>query len=284
MKCIVHSSLLVLSTVLALGCSEVARSNRAESAASKTEVVVEDGLVQFSTLSALAAGDYEGKTPLSDVLADGDFGLGTFDQLDGEMIVLDGKIYQALADATVREADLRGSTPFAAVTFFSEDGRIDEFAIKSLAALDRQLDEKLTHRNSPYAIKIAGRFAHLTLRSVKAQTPPFRPLVEVVKQQSTWEHDDLSGTLIGIRCPAWMGTLNVSGYHWHFLSDDRKIGGHVLECKLDRGVLQYDLCTSLLIRIPESQHFQKVDLNQVQQRDIDKIERQQLDRSQRSLD
>ena len=115
--------------------------------------------MQFSLLAALAADDYAGGAPLRDVLAGGDFGVGTFDRLDGEMIVLDGKIYQALADGTVRAADLDGTTPFAAVTFFDEDGRIENLSAATLDDLDAQLDRKLPHRNSPYALRITGEFA-----------------------------------------------------------------------------------------------------------------------------
>ncbi|MEX2309613.1 MAG: acetolactate decarboxylase [Pirellulales bacterium] len=238
------------------------------------KVAVGETLVQFSLLAALAADDYSGGAPLRDVLTSGDFGVGTFDRLDGEMIVLDGKIYQALADGTVREADLRGTTPFAAVTFFEEDGRIDDFSAATLEHLDQQLDRRLPRRNWPYAIRIDGQFTEVTVRSVPEQTPPYRPLVEVVKEQPTWEHRNINGTLVGLRCPAWMGTLNVSGYHWHFLSDDRDIGGHVLECNLDRGKLVYDECSSVLIRLPNSQEFANFDMDDVSQGDVDRIERQ----------
>jgi acetolactate decarboxylase len=230
--------------------------------------------VQFSLLAALAADDYTGVAALKEVLASGDFGVGTFDRLDGEMIVLDGTIYQARSDGTVREADMKGTTPFASVTFFKEDGRIDNLEAATLEHVDEQLDRQLPRRNWPYAIRIDGQFAEVTVRSVPAQTPPFRPLVEVVKEQPTWEHQNIRGTLIGTRCPDWMGTLNVSGYHWHFLSDDRRIGGHVLQCKLDKGTVIYDECSSVLIRLPNSEAFEKFDQRAVTQEDVDKIERE----------
>ena len=240
-------------------------------------MAADDALVQFSLLAALAADDYDGVVPLRDVLAGGDFGVGTFDRLDGEMIVLDGRIYQALADGTVRPADLDGTTPFAAVTFFDEDGRIEHLSAATLDDLDAQLDRKLPHRNLPYALRVTGQFAAVTLRSVPAQSPPFKPLVEVVKHQSTWQHRNLRGTLIGIRCPAWMGTINVSGYHWHFLSDDHKIGGHVLACEFQDATLRYDECTSVVIHLPQSAEFDKFDESAVTDEDVDRIERQRAD-------
>jgi len=80
--------------------------------------------------------------------------------------------------------------------------------------------------------------------------------------------------LIGVRCPEWMGTLNVAGYHWHFLSDDRKIGGHVLDCRFSDGQAAYDECSSVLIRLPASASFGAIDMSGVSETDVDKIERQ----------
>lgn len=276
-----HTSVLSIAIAAALvaGCAPRAplpapATRPAAQPARSGEVAVDDALVQFSLIAALAAGDYEAGTPLCDVLKSGDFGVGTFSGLDGEMIVLDGKIYQALSDGTVREADRTGATPFASVTFFAEDGRVEHCSAASLEDLDEQLDRQLPRRNTPYAIRIDGEFADLTLRSVPAQSPPFEPLVDVVKHQVTWEHRNVRGSLVGLRCPAWVGTLNVAGYHWHFLSDDRKLGGHVLACKLQDGLLRYDECTSVVIHLPQSREFDEFDVGEIHKHDIDKIERQ----------
>jgi len=262
--------------VLGIGCSPATNQAPIGERADVAEVKADDALVQFSLVAALAAGDYAGGAPLRQVLRGGDFGVGTFSRLDGEMIVLDGKIYQALADGTVRAANLEGTTPFAAVTFFNEDGRSDNFSAATLNDLDEQLDRKLPRRNVPYAIRIDGEFTELTLRSVPAQAAPFPPLVDVVKHQSVRQHRHVRGSLVGLRCPAWMGTLNVSGYHWHFLSDDRSIGGHVFGCELKTGSLRFDECTSIVIQLPQSREFDEFDAEKIQKHDIDAIERQRV--------
>jgi acetolactate decarboxylase len=269
--------LLAITIVFELGCAPSPPRSTPTADVSLRTPAADDALVQFSVLAALAADDYTNGASLTQVLAAGDFGLGTFDRLDGEMIVLDGKMYQALADGTVLPADLASTTPFAAVTFFSEDGRLEKLSAATLTHLEEQIDRHLPRRNSPYALRLAGEFTHLTLRSVPAQSPPFRPLVEVVKDQNTWQHHNVRGTLIGLRCPSWMGTLNVSGYHWHFLSEDQKIGGHVLACQFERSTLRYDECTSIDIRIPQSTSFDQFDIHDVTQQDVEKIERQRAD-------
>jgi len=269
-------SWLGLVALFAIGCTQSPSPATSQSTAESSQVTVDDALVQFSLVAALAAGDYTGGPPLREVLSNGDFGVGTFSRLDGEMIVLDGKIYQALADGTLRSADLNDTAPFAAVTFFDEDGHIDlaDHRFESLSTLDEKLDELLPHRNFPYALRLEGDFAAITLRSVPAQSPPFQPLVDVVAHQVTWQHQNVRGVLVGLRCPAWVGKLNVPGYHWHFLNDDRTLGGHVLACELRSAVLRYDECTSLVIRLPESQEFEKFDASEIDDQDIDKIERQ----------
>lgn len=270
---------LAVMAAPAVGCTP--RQKPPPRAPAPKSVTVDDALVQFSLVAALAAGDYVEGATLGEVLDQGDFGVGTFSRLDGEMIVLDGAIYQAHADGTIHRMNLDDTTPFAAVKFFREDGRIGGLTAPSLDDLDRQLDERLARRNVPYAIRIDGEFAALTLRSVAAQTPPFKPLVDVVKQQVTWSHQDVRGTLVGLRCPSWVGTLNVAGYHWHFVSDDRRIGGHVLACELSRGTLRYDECSSLVLHLPRSRAFDEFDAGQIDAGQIDQIERQRVPAAQR---
>src|SRR3712207_8423939 len=55
-------------------------------------------LFQTSTIEALLDGNYEGDVTFAELEDRGDFGLGTFDALDGEMIALDGDFYQVRAD------------------------------------------------------------------------------------------------------------------------------------------------------------------------------------------
>ena len=50
------------------------------------------------------------------------------------------------------------------------------------------------------------------------------------------------------RSPAWVGGLNVPGYHRHFLSDDRTVGGHVLDCRAREGRVQPEVCRDWLIK------------------------------------
>jgi acetolactate decarboxylase len=205
-------------------------------------------ITQISVINELRIGRYDGVMPIHELLRCGDFGLGTLDHLDGELIVLDGRAYQARGDGVVAEVDSNRSTPFAIVIRFEPDGEVPCPRVGNLADLDAGLEDALGPRKNFLAVRVDGRFAAITLRSVHRQEPPYRPLGDVVADQSVWTRGELSGTLVGFSSPAWVGALSVPGYHWHFLSDDRTVGGHVLDCRVREGRVQYEVCRDWLIK------------------------------------
>ncbi len=189
----------------------------------------QNAIFQVSTIDALKHGIFDGDTTFGELAKQGDFGLGTFNGLDGEMIALDGRFFQVKVDGTVHPVPDTLKTPFAVVVFFKPDresilGRAD-----SLEALQAHLDSELPEKESLFAIRIDGKFEKLRVRSVAGQTKPYRTLDEVIKEQAVFELADIHGTLVGFRFPRYMRGVNVSGYHFHFISDDRQRGGHVLD-------------------------------------------------------
>lgn len=241
----------------------------------------EDQITQVSIANGLMLGRYDGVVSIPEMLRHGDFGLGTLDHLDGEMIVLDGRVYRVRGDGVVDEVGADRSTPFAIVTRFAADGESPCPSVATLAELDARLDDTLPQRNNFLAIRIDGRFASLTLRSVHRQDPPYRPLAEVAKEQTVWTREDQVGTLVGIRSPLWAGGLNVPGYHWHFLSDDRKTGGHVLDCKLRDGRLRYDVRRDWRIKLDGSAGFNALNLSKDLSRELHRVESSRGDDPQR---
>jgi acetolactate decarboxylase len=206
-------------------------------------------ITQVSVLNTLMHGRYDGVMPIPELLHCGDFGLGTLDHLDGELIVLDGRAYQVRGDGGVVAVGSDRSTPFAIVIPFEPDGEFPCPRVGNLAELDARLDDALEQKNNFLAVRVDGRFAAITLRSVHRQEPPYRRLTDAVKGQSVWTHTEVNGTLVGIRSPAWVGGLNVPGYHWRFLSADRRVGGHVLDCRVRGGRVQYEVCRDWLIKL-----------------------------------
>lgn len=231
-----------------------------------------DPITQISVINALMIGRYDGVATISELLRHGDFGVGTLDHLDGELIVLDGTAYQVGGNGVVAVVGVGRSTPFATVVRFHADGELPCPVVASLSELDARLSEALPQKNEFAAIRVDARLASITLRSVHRQEPPYKPLGEVARSQSVWTHDKLEGTLLGIRCPAWVGGLNVPGCHWHFLSKDHTIGGHVLDCSIEKGRVQYDLRRDWLIKLENAPDYHKADLGQDLSRELKRVE------------
>jgi acetolactate decarboxylase len=76
-------------------------------------------------------------------------------------------------------------------------------------------------------------------------------LAEVIKaQQVVHTFDDVDGTLIGFRFPAAATSVNVPGWHFHFISADRGRGGHVLGLTTGAGLALLEECSELRISLP----------------------------------
>jgi acetolactate decarboxylase len=185
---------------------------------------------QLSALSSLLAGAYDGISTVEEVLGHGDFGLGTFDRLDGEMVVLDGRVFRSIPGGPSNPVSGATLTPFAVVTAFHPQQVLDIPAGQSYAQLQATLDALPFSPSRILAVRVDGHFRSMHVRSEPPQTPPYRPLAEVLKeQQVVVAFDDTDGSLIGFRFPPTASSINVPGWHFHFISSDRKRGGHVFE-------------------------------------------------------
>lgn len=206
---------------------------------------------QNSTIDALLDGNYDGEVTFAQLRQHGDFGLGTFDALDGEMLAIDGRFFQVRSNGRVHEVPPTARTPFAAVTFFRPDTThaIDEPL--TYRALQDRLDAMRPNDGRAYAFCLRGRFGSVRTRSVPRQAKPYPRLVEVVKTQPVFDLTDVSGTLVGFWFPPSMRHLNVPGYHFHFLTDDRSAGGHVLDLAMLGGTAQMQELTTVAVELPE---------------------------------
>jgi acetolactate decarboxylase len=185
-------------------------------------------------VNALLEGLYRDSVTVGQMLAEGDLGLGTFNDLDGEMVVLDGRVWQVDATGTAREVGPETLTPFACVAPFVPD-TIDEIAPpapgQAAPGIEPMVAGLVPSANMLYAIRIDGRFADLRLRSVPKQEA-YTPLVEVAKRQPTFAFPEIEGTLCGFWTPAFLGQVTVPGCHLHFLDTDRRRGGHLLSGRI----------------------------------------------------
>jgi acetolactate decarboxylase len=207
-------------------------------------------VVQSGTVAALMDGHYDGDLRLGDVLARADTGVGTIQHLDGELIVLDGRAFVAHADGTVDEVAPETKTPFVVACRFVAAAKRAVSAPLALDELCVALDELAPAGEPVVAVRVDGRFRDLRLRSVRAQRKPYPPLAEVVAHQTEWTVPEAAGTVVGFRFPDGSSGIEVPGYHVHFLSDDRRHGGHVLGLMLEEGELAVDGEHELHVEVP----------------------------------
>lgn len=220
-------------------------------------------LYQVALLQSLTLGDYTGSITVEQLKQFGDTGLGTFDGLDGEMIVLDGVVYQALSDGTIAIPDDDVTVPFSNVTFFEEDGSFSLSDKVTLDELKQVLDQTIQEngKNSFYMVKITGHFDTMQVRSEYAQQPPYLPLDQVMEtDQVIFDDSNVSGTVVGLYCPDYMDKLNTPGWHFHFLSQDKAQGGHVLSLTMAEGTVSYDRTDQFSMALPTHSAFQSLDL------------------------
>lgn len=220
-----------------------------------------DVLYQVSTLGALQQGLFNGAESISVLKQHGDFGLGTFDGLNGEMIVLDGKVYQVTVDGVRHVASDNDTTPFAVVTYFDPDINFTLDHAVDLAGLGAAIDTHLPTPNVIYAIKIAWTFDYIKTRSEARQSPPFPLLADALKNQTTFEFNNVSGTLVGFRMPAYAGGMNQVGYHFHFITDTGAAGGHVLDLKINSVPILLDETRQWETALPDDPSFDGAILN-----------------------
>ncbi len=269
-----RTAAILISTVLVLtsfvtGCSD---NSKNADVADNT-----DTLYQVSTLNALMMGYYDGIISIKDLIKAGDTGLGTFNALDGEMIILDGKVFQAKADGTVKEVIDNITVPFAAITYFDNDLILTDMnqipdieALKTI--LDQQVMEATGNPNIFYAVKITGDFNMVHVRSVPAQEKPYKQLKEIAASQPEFVYENISGTIVAFRCPDYVAGINLPGWHLHFISTDRTKGGHLLDLDLKTGESHVDFTNEYTLFLPENSNFGMLALTNDLQDDTEAVE------------
>ena len=224
-------------------------------------------LFQVSTSGALVQGIYERAVSSSFLLNYGDFGIGTFDNLDGEMVVLDGVIYQVRSDGTVKKIADDTGTPFAVVVKFAADQDQTIASASSFEELRASCDRYRDSDNLFYAFRIDGHFDHIHTRAMQV-TLKGLPLAKAAEIQPEFDFRDIRGTLVGIWAPQFASALNVVGYHFHFLSEDRTTGGHLLECSGTNLRVRVEKLNDFHLSLPESEEFLRADLTKDPSKDL----------------
>lgn len=274
-------------TVNSARCADATTST--EPAFNRTGLVPAE-LYQVSTLPALQAGLYDGVVSIADLLQRGEFGIGTLTGLNGELIIVSGEAWQIRFDGVVVRVPHTQTTPFANIAsgmlpgvsmrakspLRRRDDALQPFS--SFAELQKQLKGRLFSDNLPHLLVIEGTFSQMQTRSVAVQQKPYPPLAEVAAKQSVFRMENVKGVLVGFWFPRSFAGLNLPGFHLHFLSDDRKSGGHLLDCAGTGGYSSVYPQFRFSLRLPDSVDFERAPLTKNDDAELQRIEGRPADK------
>lgn len=229
-------------------------------------------IFMVSPINAILEGLYETSLTISELKQHGDFGIGTFNDLNGELVLLDGIAYQFDVYGIAHKVKDEEKTPFAASCFFKPFSAEEILPQLNYSSFISFLDRCLPSPNMLYAIRINGNFSRVRTRSV-AKTKNYTPLVEATAFQKELILERVEGTLVGFYTPKFMPSVNVPGYHFHFITNDCSRGGHMLECELNSGRLSMQICNRLVLNLPMTLDYLSVDFNRDARSDLEKAER-----------
>ena len=216
------------------------------------------GLYQISTSTALVEGAHSSSVSSSVLLEHGDFGLGTFEGLDGEMVILDGQIYQVADRVRPRTDDFL--VPFAAITRFCAKSSFEIDKVACLKGIEFACDQQRTSGNLFYALRLDGTFETIHARAVHS-VPQNTRLLDAAKTQLEFHFENIEGTLVGFWSPRYSSAFSIPGYHFHFISKDRTKGGHLLDCSARKLKARIQVLSEYSIRLPDSGPFLTINLS-----------------------
>ena len=233
-------------------------------------------IYQISTLQALALGYTRPVVTVKELLEHGDIGLGTFEDVNGEMIVVDGQCFRATEDGTVWEAEPDMGVPFASVAKadFSPGFEVRDIPdiekMKELLTLKIEEDFGL---NSMHIVRIDGAFNRVCARSESAYRSQHVDLKDILSQtQRDFMFENIAGTMVCIYYPDYMDGINAPGWHLHFLSEDQSKGGHVFDLELESGKVQLAKINNIEIQLPTEPAFDTYSLKEASGNDIKQVE------------
>ncbi|MEM1156415.1 MAG: acetolactate decarboxylase [Pseudomonadota bacterium] len=217
-------------------------------------------LFQVSTSGALIEGVTDGAITVEALSTHGDLGLGTFADLDGEMVILDGQVFQIRGDGTVTIAAPDELVPFAVATRFTPEDTLQLTDINSYEELLLHLNGRRNTDNQFFALRMDGTADYLKARVVE-EIEDDQSLVEAAQKQVEFELENVEGQFVGFWSPAYASSVNISGWHIHFLSADRSAGGHLLDLRGAELKAQFQHLADFHIAIPETASFLQADLS-----------------------
>ncbi|KTC65412.1 Alpha-acetolactate decarboxylase precursor (plasmid) [Legionella adelaidensis] len=220
-------------------------------------------LFQVGTVIGFLQGVFDSTFSMEELTKKGNFGLGTVNAVDGELVILDGVCYRINAEGKAEILPAQMCTPFALVTPFVSNKTFTLKNINSFEKLENVLEkDHMATPNIFYAIRIDGNFTSIQFRSEKCQTKTYRPLAETLPTLQTFFNlKNSKGTLVGFYCPKYSQGLCIPQFHFHYLDDKKETGGHVFELEMEEGEVSIIPLRRFEMEAFKSDDFDKMDLD-----------------------
>lgn len=233
-------------------------------------------IYQVATLQSLILGYFKSVITVEELLKHGDIGLGTFENVNGEMIVVDGCCYQAQNDGNLFKVDNKMGVPFASVEFLNGDREFNIDFANGIDELKTILNNRIEEEfglNSMHLARIDSYFEFISARSESQFVSQHIELKKALsKTQKDFKFNNINGTIVALYYPDYMDGINAPGWHFHFVSDDRKYGGHVFDLSLSNAKVNIDKISNIEIKLPTDPSFDTYSLKQASQNDIKSVE------------
>ncbi len=233
-------------------------------------------MFQVSTLQALSLGYTRAVIPVSEFLSHGNTGLGTFEGVNGEMIVIDGQCYQADKHGKVCLADPSAGVSFAVIAECGDDKKVQLDSCASIEDLKEQLDHVVDDAfelNSMHVVRINGLFEKISARSESGSMTHHVELKDILAgRQLDFVFTHTAGSLIALRFPDYMDGINATGWHFHYISGDRTQGGHVFDLSFEKAEAFIETVSQIELLMPTGPMFDTYDLKSASQEDIHSVE------------
>ncbi|MBO0356058.1 acetolactate decarboxylase [Muricauda ruestringensis] len=231
-------------------------------------------LYNYGVIDGFIGGLYEGSLPIKSLYLNGDFGLGAPDMLDGELTMLDGQAYQTNSTGETKKLPNDHKTSFASVTFFAPENILVQDGQQDKAATLDYIVSRLSNKNGMYAIQISGSFKYIKTRAFPpVDKKPHPKLSDILDRQEFFEYRDIDGTLVGFLLPDYLNGINASGFHFHFLSEDRKSGGHILEFIGQNLKIEIDELQDFKLDVPFDANFKNYNFSKKDNEALEKVEK-----------
>lgn len=208
-------------------------------------------IIQLSTISALMAGCFNQEFSLPDACQEHGFGLGCSANINGELTIYNGKVYEATAGESLHLLADNDKIPFIQVTRFQPEYQQPVENI-SHENIEQCIKNSLNINNIFLAVCVEGHFEKVVIRRPQREPAQTRSVNQIAAAQRIDTLENKQGKLIGFWTPEIFSRISVPGFHFHFLDQSQQISGHVLAFSATQAIMRFEEKPTIEITNPTS--------------------------------